>query len=117
MKTIATFLLMALICFIAPIKVLAQEQQSKEQLEKKTKVYPVPAKSTEQITVSFDAPVVMSSIFLVRADGWIPGGWSQPRQGQMQMSVSLPKLSTGIYLLKFSLIDGRFFSKKIIVNK
>ena len=117
MKTIATFLLMALIFFIAPIKVLAQEQQRNEQLEKKTKVYPVPAKSTEQITISFDAPVVVSSILLVRADGWIPGGWSQSWQGQIQTSVSLPKLSTGVYLLKFSLLDGRFFSKKIVVNK
>jgi hypothetical protein len=117
MKTIATFLLMAVICFIAPIKALSQEQQSKEQLEEKTVVYPVPAKSTEQITISFDAPVAVSSIFLVRADGWIPGGWSQSRQGQTQISLSLPKLSTGVYLLRFSLFDGRFFSKKIIVNK
>lgn len=116
MKTIATFLLMAVICFIAPIRALAQEQQSKEQLEEKTSVYPVPAKSTEQVNVVFDQPLRLQLVQLIVIDGLVPGRWIPVLQNQTQTSLLLPSLSPGTYLLNL-LSDGRFFSKKIIVNK
>lgn len=97
---------------------IAQSQTQKaDNLADETKLYPNPAKSTEQVSVSFEQPLVLSTIQLVKIDGWVPGGWSQLQQSQQQTGFRLPKLSSGTYVIKFSLIDGRFFSKKIVIGR
>ncbi len=86
-------------------------------LEDQTKVYPVPAKSTEQVTVAFTQPMAVRLTQLIKIDGWEPGGWLQPQQDQQKVTLPLPKMSSGAYVLKIYLTDGRVVIKKIIIYR
>ena len=112
MKTIITLLFMVVI-FAYPTFAQTEQNEKPADLAEKTKVYPCPARSTEQVNVLLPQGVGVTSIYLVKIDGWIPGGWLVPPQSQQNLNLLLPKLSSGNYVLKFSLVNGRSFSKKI----
>ncbi len=118
MKKLFTFLLLTFLC-LANTKIFSQNEvrQKANDLADQTVVYPVPAKSTEQVSVAFPEQLNLQSVQLVKIDGWVPGGWVQSPQNQKQINLQLPKLSSGTYVLKFSLLDGQVFSKKIIVSR
>ncbi len=116
MKTIITLLFMVVI-FAYPTFAQTEQNEKPADLTEKTKLYPCPVKSTDVVNVLLPTGVDVNSAYLIKADGWIPGGWFVPPQNQQKLSIQLPKLSSGIYVLRFSLSSGQVFSKKFIVSK
>lgn len=110
-------LLLLPLFLLASVLSAQSEQAQKASLADQTRVYPNPAKSTEQVTVAFAQPLAVRLIQLIKIDGWEPGGWLQPQQDQQKVTLPLPKMSSGAHVFKIYLTDGRVVTKEIIIFK
>jgi hypothetical protein len=93
------------------------QTQKPASLAEQTKIYPNPVESTQNVNVILPQGVEVKSLSLLKMNGWSLLRWSSPNQNQQQLTLWLPKMSSGVHIFNFELKNGQTFSKKLLVGR